>query len=376
MVETTYTQRKFSELTGLSTATIVKMLNSGELKRASDGKIPESEVTRLIIERIKNYSKYGYLVIFVDLPNVDSADLNKLATDYFTSANIPEPMYVDSVQDIYSLAAKNDDNLLDITKHKAYNEKVLKLFMTKYNNMITTFLNDMQGRISGKKDNKKEEKEEREQRYRAIRGKLPYDAILELAYYGKVLNYHNNLNMSEINIAVEELQEELNYFQNYLNNQFLDIMKSLYLIKGDPYDTTKKDIDPIFTRDMLTPNFFMCKDAIYNMFFSSSDKHGLPIYLRQLPDLAKSIADASQAKTIKTKLDTLLSNGYYTVVNMNYTDSGDDLFKISERICGGLYDNVIIGASYEAFDKKAQDSIKMAIKLASTTNHVNINYIK
>ena len=65
MVETTYTQRKFSELTGLSTATIVKMLNSGELKRASDGKIPESEVTRLIIERIKNYSKYGYLVIFV-----------------------------------------------------------------------------------------------------------------------------------------------------------------------------------------------------------------------------------------------------------------------------------------------------------------------
>jgi hypothetical protein len=376
MVETTYTQRKFSELTGLSTATIVKMLNSGELKRASDGKIPESEVTRLIIERIKNYSKYGYLVIFVDLPNVDSADLNKLATDYFTSANIPEPVYVDSVQDIYSLAAKNDDNLLDITKHKAYNEKVLKLFMTKYNNMITTFLNDMQGRISGKKDNKKEEKEEREQRYRAIRGKLPYDAILELAYYGKVLNYHNNLNMSEINIAVEELQEELNYFQNYLNNQFLDIMKSLYLIKGDPYDTTKKDIDPIFTRDMLTPNFFMCKDAIYNMFFSSSDKHGLPIYLRQLPDLAKSIADASQAKTIKTKLDTLLSNGYYTVVNMNYTDSGDDLFKISERICGGLYDNVIIGASYEAFDKKAQDSIKMAIKLASTTNHVNINYIK
>ena len=376
MIETTYTQRKFSELTGLSTATIVKMLNSGELKRASDGKIPESEVTRLIIERIKNYSKYGYLVIFVDLPNVDSADLNKLATDYFTSANIPEPVYVDSVQDIYSLAAKNDDNLLDITKHKAYNEKVLKLFMTKYNNMITTFLNDMQGRISGKKDNKKEEKEEREQRYRAIRGKLPYDAILELAYYGKVLNYHNNLNMSEINIAVEELQEELNYFQNYLNNQFLDIMKSLYLIKGDPYDTTKKDIDPIFTRDMLTPNFFMCKDAIYNMFFSSSDKHGLPIYLRQLPDLAKSIADASQAKTIKTKLDTLLSNGYYTVVNMNYTDSGDDLFKISERICGGLYDNVIIGASYEAFDKKAQDSIKMAIKLASTTNHVNINYIK
>lgn len=376
MVETTYTQRKFSELTGLSTSTIVKMLNSGELKRASDGKIPESEVTRLIIERIKNYSKYGYLVIFVDLPNVDSADLNKLATDYFTSANIPEPVYVDSVQDIYSLAAKNDDNLLDITKHKAYNEKVLKLFMTKYNNMITTFLNDMQGRISGKKDNKKEEKEEREQRYRAIRGKLPYDAILELAYYGKVLNYHNNLNMSEINIAVEELQEELNYFQNYLNNQFLDIMKSLYLIKGDPYDTTKKDIDPIFTRDMLTPNFFMCKDAIYNMFFSSSDKHGLPIYLRQLPDLAKSIADASQAKTIKTKLDTLLSNGYYTVVNMNYTDSGDDLFKISERICGGLYDNVIIGASYEAFDKKAQDSIKMAIKLASTTNHVNINYIK
>ena len=376
MVETTYTQRKFSELTGLSTATIVKMLNSGELKRASDGKIPESEVTRLIIERIKNYSKYGYLVIFVDLPNVDSADLNKLATDYFTSANIPEPVYVDSVQDIYSLAAKNDDNLLDITKHKAYNEKVLKLFMTKYNNMITTFLNDMQGRISGKKDNKKEEKEEREQRYRAIRGKLPYDAILELAYYGKVLNYHNNLNMSEINIAVEELQEELNYFQNYLNNQFLDIMKSFYLIKGDPYDTTKKDIDPIFTRDMLTPNFFMCKDAIYNMFFSSSDKHGLPIYLRQLPDLAKSIADASQAKTIKTKLDTLLSNGYYTVVNMNYTDSGDDLFKISERICGGLYDNVIIGASYEAFDKKAQDSIKMAIKLASTTNHVNINYIK
>ena len=273
MVETTYTQRKFSELTGLSTAPIVKMLNSGELKRASDGKIPESEVTRLIIERIKNYSKYGYLVIFVDLPNVDSADLNKLATDYFTSANIPEPVYVDSVQDIYSLAAKNDDNLLDITKHKAYNEKVLKLFMTKYNNMITTFLNDMQGRISGKKDNKKEEKEEREQRYRAIRGKLPYDAILELAYYGKVLNYHNNLNMSEINIAVEELQEELNYFQNYLNNQFLDIMKSLYLIKGDPYDTTKKDIDPIFTRDMLTPNFFMCKDAIYNMFFSSSDKH-------------------------------------------------------------------------------------------------------
>ena len=376
MIETTYTQRKFSELTGLSTATIVKMLNSGELKRASDGKIPESEVTRLLIERIKNYSKYGYLVIFVDLPNVDSADLNKLATDYFTSANIPEPVYVDSVQDIYSLAAKNDDNLLDITKHKAYNEKVLKLFMTKYNNMITTFLNDMQGRISGKKDNKKEEKEEREHRYRAIRGKLPYDAILELAYYGKVLNYHNNLNMSEINIAVEELQEELNYFQNYLNNQFLDIMKSLYLIKGDPYDTTKKDIDPIFTRDMLTPNFFMCKDAIYNMFFSSSDKHGLPIYLRQLPDLAKSIADASQAKTIKTKLDTLLSNGYYTVVNMNYTDSGDDLFKISERICGGLYDNVIIGASYEAFDKKAQDSIKMAIKLASTTNHVNINYIK
>lgn len=198
MVETTYTQRKFSELTGLSTATIVKMLNSGELKRASDGKIPESEVTRLIIERIKNYSKYGYLVIFVDLPNVDSADLNKLATDYFTSANIPEPVYVDSVQDIYSLAAKNDDNLLDITKHKAYNEKVLKLFMTKYNNMITTFLNDMQGRISGKKDNKKEEKEEREQRYRAIRGKLPYDAILELAYYGKVLNYHNNLNIKEI----------------------------------------------------------------------------------------------------------------------------------------------------------------------------------
>lgn len=375
MEEITYTQRKFSELTGLSTATIVKMLNSGELKRASDGKIPESEVIRLIIERIKKYSKYGYLIIFVDLPNVESADLNKLATDYFTSANIPEPVYVDSVRDIYSLASKNDDNLLDITKHKAYNEKVLKLFMTKYTNMITTFLNDIQGRLSGKKDNKKEEKEKREQRYRAIRGKLPYDAILELAYYDKVLNYHNNLNMSEINIAIEELHEELNYFQNYLNNQFLDIMKSLYLIKGDPYDTTKSDTEPIFTRDMLTPDFFMCKGAIYNMFFSSSDKHGLPIYLRQLPDLAKSIADASQAKTIKTKLDTLLSNGYYTVVNMNYTDSGDDLFKVSERICGGLYDNVIIGTSREAFEEKAQDSIKMAIKLASTTNHVSINYI-
>ena len=62
MAKETYTQREFSELTGLSTATIVKMLKLGSIKRAADGKIPASEVEKAMKEKLKKYANKGTLI--------------------------------------------------------------------------------------------------------------------------------------------------------------------------------------------------------------------------------------------------------------------------------------------------------------------------
>lgn len=378
MAKETYTQREFSELTGLSTATIVKMLKLGNIKRAADGKIPASEVEKAMKEKLKKYANKGTLIlIFEDSPfpkdaliNAVIEDLKSAQTDVDEEDRVT-PICISSINDIIEKATEGDSKLPTEELIRIYNRRVLKEFMIEYDSMIKDFIHNIAGKTLAHESKEKEKRERIADTYREIREELPYEALLDLMYYEKVIYFKDNPRQQEVvNNILNSCADDIKRLQMILDAKFDLIMRKLFLVQGDPYMDVA-NATPLFTRSMLSPDFFECRGSLYNSFFKDSTDSCKPVVLRQVPKIAESMKTTLATRRRKANLDTLLKAGYYSIITLNSTNLTSEFEDaLIMNICSGLYNKIVVNLTADDFKSRASARLTMGLDIASSTNNI------
>lgn len=144
MAEKLYTQREFSDLAGISTATTVKLLKEGTLKRDVSGKIPSSELRRFYIDFIKRYSAKGTFIICIDDTDEVVADIKTKFENLWNLQTGSVPNYITSVDDLVSGALQDvtglDSAFYNELQQEKYNRRVLTQFITRYKGVVADCL--------------------------------------------------------------------------------------------------------------------------------------------------------------------------------------------------------------------------------------------
>ena len=155
MTEKLYTQREFSDLAGISTATTVKLLKEGTLKRDVSGKIPSSELRRFYIDFIKRYSAKGTFIICIDDTDEVVADIKTKFENLWNLQMGSVPNYITSVDDLVSDALQDvtglDSAFYNELQQEKYNRRVLTQFITRYKGVVADYLVNLLS--EGKYDN-------------------------------------------------------------------------------------------------------------------------------------------------------------------------------------------------------------------------------
>lgn len=381
MEEKTYTQREFSNITGLSTATIVKMLKNGDLKRADNGEILESEASRIIISKLKDARVKGTLILCFDDSPVTKEQLIAYAVDDIqkTTKSSTTPMKLDSIDDIILKARDIQSGLLPDTMVRLYNIKVLKTFMLSYDSIIKSKLGSLYGQVLGTDDKEKDKRLETELKYRELREKLPYEVLLDLFYYKKVIYTNSSLDKEIIEPLLASLSDVIEEIQGELDKDFSALMKKLFLVSFEKVNQSVDDCNLLFTRDDLTPSFFECSGKLYNSFLSNKNIGGRPVALKQVPKIAAELKESLDNKRIKSNTKSLLESGYYTIVDIKDSTAGvyhsSEEALIISKLYNGLYSKILINLPQSKFEACISAGLQLFIKQAISMTNMKVEYI-
>lgn len=381
MEEKTYTQREFSNITGLSTATIVKMLKNGDLKRADNGEILESEASRIIISKLKDARVKGTLILCFDDSPVTKEQLIAYAVDDIqkTTKSSTTPMKLDSIDDIILKARDIQGGLLPDTMVRLYNIKVLKTFMLSYDSIIKSKLGSLYGQVLGTDGKEKDKRLETELKYRELREKLPYEVMLDLFYYKKVIYTNSSLDREIIEPLLTSFSDVIEEIQKDLDKDFDVLMKKLFLVNYEKANQPIDKCDLLFTRDVLTPSFFECSGTLYNSFLSNKNIGGRPVALKQAPKIAAELKESLDNKRIKANTKSLLESGYYTIVDIKDSTAGvyhsSEEALIISKLYNGLYSKILINLPQSKFEACISAGLQLFIKQAISMTNMKVEYI-
>ena len=381
MEEKTYTQREFSSITGLSTATIVKMLKNGDLKRADNGEILESEASRIIISKLKDARVKGTLILCFDDSPVTKEQLIAYAVDDIqkTTKSSTTPMKLDSIDDIILKARDIQGGLLPDTMVRLYNIKVLKTFMLSYDSIIKSKLGSLYGQVLGTDGKEKDKRLETELKYRELREKLPYEVMLDLFYYKKVIYTNSSLDREIIEPLLISFSDVIEEIQKDLDKDFDVLMKKLFLVNYEKANQPIDKCDLLFTRDALTPSFFECSGTLYNSFLSNKNIGGRPVALKQAPKIAAELKESLDNKRIKANTKSLLESGYYTIVDIKDSTAGvchsSEEALIISKLYNGLYSKILINLPQSKFEACISAGLQLFIKQAISMTNMKVEYI-
>ena len=239
--------------------------------------------------------------------------------------------------------------------------------MNKYKLLLKDFINNIyEEKVFGKG----EEDKNAQLDYKSLKT-LPGVVLRDYICYDKVIYENVNKSKEEIDLEVKAVQSSLNTCSARFNEKFINLMQNLKLTTGNNKF--------MFSRDKLTPEFFECRGALYKSFFCNFVNGRWiddVIYLQMIDEIFKEIQNASSGRTTKTNMENILKHGYYTLDTYNTNDNFDVMYKLSEKICSGMYGSLVINMSKEEFENIAPSNLKMAISLAVASNHMKLNFTK
>lgn len=381
MEEKTYTQREFSNITGLSTATIVKMLKNGELKKADNGEILKSEASRILTAKLKDSKSSGTLILyFNDSPVTMEQLIDYTVSDIQkTTKSDATPIEFNSINDIIMRAKDTQSNLLPDTLIRLYNIKVLKTFMLSYDSLVKSKLSSLYGQVLGTDGKEKEKRLETELKYRELREKLPYEVLLDLFYYKNVIYENSCLDEEVIKPLLKSFSNIISEFQEDLDKNFGILMRKLFLIKFTKVNQPIDECELYFTRDDLTPDFFECEGSLYSSFLCNKSIGNRPVALKQVPKIAIELKESLDNKRIKSNTKSLLENGYYTVVNMGASraevDHTSEEASILSKIYNGLYSKILINIPQSKFETCISGGLQLFIKESISMANTKVEYL-
>lgn len=382
MTEKLYTQREFSDLAGISTATTVKLLKEGTLKRDVSGKIPSSELRRFYIDFIKRYSAKGTFIICIDDTDEVVADIKTKFENLWNLQTGSVPNYITSVDDLVSGALQDvtglDSAFYNELQQEKYNRRVLTQFITRYKGVVADYLVNLLS--EGKYDNLLS---------------LPCNVLWEYFLCDKLPD-----NITEDMQSILSLnKEKLSMTKLGLDNRFTELMNELSI----------KNMETgvlLFSRSDLTLDFFNKEGSLYNSFFFDSNGKKNPVHLGGCSKLTAELANATAGKRFKSNIDKMLSNGFYSVVNIKYTLNevgkqlcssvlGEDEFNkcinnkdaslfsydktlittISTIVNSGIFSSVLINCSSDDMQTKLPKELLMSLDIAISNNNITLGNI-
>lgn len=382
MVEKFYTQREFSDLAGISTATTVKLLKEGAIKRDVSGKIPSSELRRFYIDFIKKYSAKGTFIICIDDTDEVITDIKTKFENLWNSQTGSVPNYVTSIDDLVSDALTDvtglDSAFYNELQQEKYNRKVLTQFIMQYKGVVADYLVNLLS--EGKYDDLLS---------------LPCNVLWEYFLCDRLPD-----NITEDMQSILSLnKEKLNITKLGLDNKFIKLMNDLSI----------KNVETgalLFNRSDLTLDFFNKEGALYNSFFFDSTGKKDPVHLGGCSKLTAELANATAGKRFKSNIDKMLSSGFYSVVNIEYTLNdackqlcssvlGEDEFNkcidnkdvslfsydktlittISTIVNSGIFSSVLINCSSADMQTRLPKELLMSLDIALNNNAITLGNI-
>ena len=322
MAEKVYTQQEFANLAGISTATVVKLLKEGSIKRDVSGHIPEIELKKYYINSARKYAVNGVLIVSYNAP--DDA-LDTLKSDMLQvlkhGDDKKKPVYVGSfstlVEQLLYEGYSETNRDKEAIKQRKYNKKILHLFITKYKDYIFSTMRSML-------NNKDFEK------FMELSFK---DLFRLLAFVSDTAPYPDD----------EVFTKHLEDFYLEINKKFEALMQELNLVDSDS--------KPIFSRENITQDFLEERGSLYDSFFN--DKNGLH-GLTELRGYKKLIDSMSNAN-----------------IGQRFKDNLADIDIITSLIMQGLYKTVMFTCTEEEFSEKYPTDIVRTVNMLSVSNTIN-----
>jgi hypothetical protein len=303
-----YTQRDFAALAGISTATVVNMVKNRELSKTPEGRIPQIEIRNIILKRIAKYASKGSIVLTLN----EDLDTQAKALDKFLQEQVnlsnKSLKFFGSIDDIVNSLTMSNHNSEIKGKYfavSAYNKKVINTFIDSYKTIVNNLFIDT---VSNAKYNNL--------------SNLPASTLYNLMLYDKVDDYDE---------AIGTYEKDVNNIQIEIHSLFDNLMRKLYLVNP------KNDKELLFNRSDIDADFLnkSFNSELYKLLVIGTENKGV-VELKNCPSIAKDINLSIQGKILKTGIDDLLRNGYYTTFNYN-DNVGELLSLVTSGAFGHIY---------------------------------------
>lgn len=343
------TQRDFAALAGISTATVVKMVRSGELLKTENGRIPSSELIKIFSKRIQKYREFGTLILAFDKTDEEIEEIKK---------NFLHSDYAKKVKDTLAFYKGMKDIMITMNKpcsecsvevellQEKYNREILATLMTKYKFIVDTYFTGLAHTGRFKEFNK-----------------INVAAAISYLMYGVVP-------ADFVDDAVQaflDSQSEATIITREMNSKFDVLMRELNLV-GD-------NNQPIFKRTVLTPEFFKKSGELYKVFFFDAQGNRSVLYLKPVVKTFGNLAKYANGKHIKSVIDTTLSDGFCSVVSYGDIDE-NVLHQSTEEMTSDFYSRIIVANSRESLLKSPNVYAVALVTLLSTSNKVIFDELK
>lgn len=346
MGDKSYTQRDFAALAGISTATVVKMVKSGELEKNAEGRISGSELQRVILSRIRKYADCGTLIITF---GKSDEELDAMKENFLNSKYVKKDkdaiQYYDSINSIVNAVTKPpvSDISLELMQER-YNREILTAFATKYKSVIDSYFASLACT-------------RRFECFSRLETSMAYDYLL----YGRFLESHA-YNKESADAFLNSSDCIKDVIQREADAKFDTVMREFNLV-GD-------NNQPLFRRTDLSEEFFKKSGELYNSFFYDSNGNRKVLFIKQCPKIAKNLAAFVTGKHTKSNIDRILSDGFYTIINMN---SPADYEMVLTTAFSHVYSRIIIANTPE--DLSQDDANRLGVLAIALNSDTTLNIV-
>ena len=345
------TQRDFAALTGLSTATIVKMLKTGAINKSESGRIPKSEVIKVYINRIKKYAEYGTLLITFDKTSEEIEMLKQHFLDSSYADRYRDTIRCyNGVRDIIGVVTKPSSTVDAKTVNEQYNKEVLSLFMQKYCQVVDAYFISL---VSVGQ-------------FKSFSSLTVVDAY-EYLMFGKFSQENDEISsfLSDA-VAVKEINQ-------YIQVRFDSIVSELCLVD--------KNDAPLFSRQMLSKDFFKREGELYKSFFYDTEGKLDPPFLKQNQKVLDNLIKSANGKRTKSSIDSILTDGFVSIINVdsscaNLLQSSGTFVEgdVLSEAYSGIYSKVIVTKSAMELASLVESGLGALPLLLDKTSSASVIY--
>lgn len=345
------TQREFAALAGLSTATVVKMIANGTIKKSESGRIPKSEIIKVYINRIKKYAEYGTLIVTFDKTEEEVEILKQrfLDSDYANRFRDTVRCY-SGIRDLISVVTKPSSSVNAETVQEQYNKEILSLFMQKYCQVIDAYFTSLASVGT----------------FKTFSALSVFDAY-EYLMFGKFSNESDVISSFLADtVAIKEISQ-------YIQLRFDSIISELCLVGENG--------SPLFSRQSLTKEFFKREGTLYNSFFFDGEGKKNTTFLKLNQKVLDGLINSANGKRAKSSIDSILTDGFVSVINVdsscvNLLQSSGSFVEgdILSEACCGIYSKVIITKSAKELTSNIDNNLGALPLLLEKTSSASVIY--